>query len=406
MAVYGGLDWASKEHAVCVVDGDGTVAFQRMTPHTDNGLTDLVKRLGRIAPAEEIRIAIERPDGVLVDTLVAAGFRVVPIHPNVLKACRSRYATAGGKSDPGDAYMLADVLRTDGHRFEDLEPSSDKLKALRSLVRTRDDLVQARVATSNRLQALLESFWPGPVGLFSDLDTKIAMAFIERYPTPRAAKRLGLKRMRSFLAGHAYPVRKAEQLLEHLRSAPRGQTGPEEEAAKGELCQTLVRLLRSHVEEIRKVTSAIEVIVEELPMGEIILSFPGNGKVNAAKLAAEIGDIARFPTEESLAAESGVAPVTYQSGKHRGVGRRRACNTRLLVAVTCFANSSRKTSPWAAHVYAKARARGCDHPHAVRVLGRAWIRVFWKALSDRKPYDVTKHRAAQDRVAWATPTSR
>ena len=402
----GGLDWATQEHAVCVVDDDGTVVMEAMVSHTDSGLADLVKQLGRIAPAEEIRIAIERPDGLLVDTLVAAGFRVVPIHPNVLKACRSRYRTAGGKSDPSDAYMLADVLRTDGHRFEDLEPFSDELKALRSLVRTRDDLVQARMATRNRLQALLDSLWPGPVRLFSDLETKIAMAFVERYPTPRAAKRLGLKRLRSFLAQHAYPVDKAEELLERLRSAPQGQVGPAEEAAKEKLCQTLVRLLRSHVEEIRQITSEIEACVGELSIGEIILSFPGNAEVNAAKLAAEIGDIARFPTEQCLAAESGVAPVTYQSGKHRGVARRKACNTRLLVAVTCFANNSRKTSPWAAHVYAKARARGCDHPHAVRVLGRAWIRVFWRALHDGKPYDVTKHRAAQDRVAWATPTSR
>jgi transposase len=404
--VYGGLDWATEEHAVCVVDDDGSVVFQRMTPHTDDGLVDLIKRLGKIAPAEEIRIAIERPDGVLVDTLVAAGFRVVPIHPNVLKACRSRYHTAGGKSDPSDAYMLADVLRTDGHRFEDLKPYSDELKALRSLVRTRDDLVQARMATRNRLQALLDSFWPGPVRIFSDLEAKVAMAFVERYPTPQAAKRLGLKRMRNFLARQAYPVRKAELFLERLRSAPQGQAGPEEEAAKGKLCQTLVRLLRSHVEEISRVNSDIEACLGKLPMGQLILSFPGNAEVNAAKLAAEIGDIARFPTEQCLAAESGVAPVTYQSGKHRGVGRRKACNTRLLVAVTCFANNSRKTSPWAAHVYANARARGCDHPHAVRVLGRAWIRVFWRALHDGKPYDVTKHRAAQDRVAWATPTSR
>jgi transposase len=405
MTVYGGLDWATREHAVCVVDDDGAVVFQRMTPHTDEGLADLVKRLGRIAPAEEIRIAVERPDGLLVDTLVEAGFRVVPIHPNVLKACRSRYHTAGGKSDPSDAYMLADVLRTDGHRFEDLNPLSDELKALRSLVRTRDDLVQTRVATRNRLQALLDSYWPGPVRLFTKLESKISLAFIKRYPTPQAAKGLGLKRMRSFLKRHAYPVRKAEELLERLRSAPQGQVGPAEEAAKAELCLSLVRLLGYLVEEIQRVTSSIEACVGELPMGEIILSFPGNAEVNAAKLAAEIGDIARFPTEQCLAAESGVAPVTYQSGKHRGVSRRKACNTRLLDAVTCFANNSRKTSPWAAHVYAKALARGCDHPHAVRVLGRAWIRVFWRALHDGKPYDVAKHRAAQDRVAWATPTS-
>ena len=104
---------------------------------------------------------------------------------------------------------------------------------------------------------------------------------------------------------------------------------------------------------------------------------------------------ARFPTEHQLAAEAGVAPVTYQSGKSRGVGWRWACNKRLRAALTCMADNSRHQSPWAADVYRRARARGCDHPHAVRILARAWARVLWRAWTDREPYDPTQHAAAK-----------
>jgi len=102
----------------------------------------------------------------------------------------------------------------------------------------------------------------------------------------------------------------------------------------------------------------------------------------------------RFQTNDQLAAEAGVAPVTYASGKSRGVGFRWACNKRLRRALTCFADNSRHASAWAADVYARARARGCDHPHAVRILARAWVRVLWRAWTDRRPYNPNKHPPA------------
>lgn len=126
------------------------------------------------------------------------------------------------------------------------------------------------------------------------------------------------------------------------------------------------------------------------------MSFPRAGQVCAAGIAAELGGVReRFPDPEALAMEAGVAPVTKQSGKSRSVVFRWACNRRLRAAVTCFADNSRHASAWAAAVYARARQRGCDHPHAVRVLARAWIRVLWRAWQDGKPYDPTTHTAAK-----------
>jgi hypothetical protein len=157
-----GVDWGGSVQAVCVIDdADGHVVARFTIDHTAEGLAELRRRLDKIAPAATIPIAIERPSGLIVEALIQAGHPVVPIHPNVVKACRLRYRAAGGKSDPGDAYLLADVLRTDGHRFRRLTPCSDAVKALRALVRTRDDLVADRVALANRLRSLLEGFWPG-----------------------------------------------------------------------------------------------------------------------------------------------------------------------------------------------------------------------------------------------------
>ncbi len=403
MKYFAGLDWGSTEHAVCVIDEQGTVVAQLKVQHTTNGLQRLVTQLARIAPPQELPVAIERPSGLVVDALVEAGHPVVPIHPNALKACRPRYRAAGGKSDPGDAYILADVLRTDGHRFRTLRPASDQVRALRALVRTRDDLVAERVALANQLRSLLDSFWPGANAIFAEVDSPIALAFLERYPTPTSARRLGEKRLAAFLTAHRYSGRRTTgELLERLRTPPTGLAGKAEEAAKGELVKALVTVLLALVDRIRALTRRIEHDITQLPAGQVMTSFPRAGKLNAAQILAEIGDDPeRFQNEAQLAAEAGVAPVTHASGKHRSVVFRYACNKRLRRALTTWAANSRFASPWARHVYDQARARGCDHPHAVRILARAWVRVLWRCWRNGMPYDPTRHGAARPFVEAA-----
>jgi transposase len=397
MGIWVGVDWGSGAHAVCVIDAKGMVLDRFEVSHDRAGLAVLVTRLQKHGALDVIPIAIERPSGLLVDALVEAGFVVTPIHPNAVKACRPRYRAVAAKSDPGDAFILADILRTDGHRLRPLAPQSDAIKALRGLVRGRDDLVGTKVALAHQLTALLESFWPGAARIFSALASPIALAFLERYPTPEAAARLGPKRLAGFLAQHRYCGRRSpEALLERLRSAPEGGAGEAEGQAKGELVRALARTLQALVAEIAKLSSRIEHAIAALPDGRIVMSFPRAGTICAAQILAELGDVrARFPSEHQLAAEAGVAPVTYQSGKSRGVGWRWACNKRLRAALTCMADNSRHQSPWAADVYRRARARGCDHPHAIRILARAWARVLWRAWTDRVPYDPGQHRGAQ-----------
>ena len=390
-----GLDWARDLHAVCVVDSDGLVQDRFEITHDRAGLAELVRRLRRYGQPDELPIAIERPSGLLVDTLVEAGFALVPIHPNVVKASRSRYSTVHAKSDPGDAYLLADLLRTDGHRFQRLRPLGDEVRALRTLVRGRDDLVAERVALANQLRSLLDSYWPGAGAIFADVDSPIALHFIARYPPPQSAQRLGTKRLAAFLATHHYSGRRSpEELLERLHNAPDGHAGECEVEAKRLLALRLVDSLRTLVAGIKQFTSSIEHAVAQLPAGRVVMSFPRAGKINAAQILAELGDApARFGCEANLAAQAGVAPVTYTSGKRHGVGFRWAANKRLRVAITTFADNSRHESAWARRVYQQARARGKDHPHAVRILARAWIRVLWRCWIDGVAYDPQKHLA-------------
>jgi transposase len=158
---------------------------------------------------------------------------VLAIHPDQPKAARPRFSVSGGKSEGFDAFCLAELARTERHRFRPLAPDSDGTKALRALTRAREDLVQTRVALANQLRAELEAFWPGAAAIFSEVDSPIALSFLflERYPSPGDARRLGRKRLSGFLARHRYRGRRtASELLERLRSAPRARA---EEAETG-----------------------------------------------------------------------------------------------------------------------------------------------------------------------------
>ena len=218
MSFVVGLDWAATTHAVCVLDETGTVRWRGTVPHTAAGLAELVQRLARFAPPATLPVALERPSGLVVDTLLDAGFPVVPIHPNAVKACRPRYSAAGGKSDPGDAYLLGDLLRTDGHRFRPLLPLADETRALRALVRGRDDLVAQRVALANQLRALLERFWPGAATIFADVDSRSRSPSSRATPRPRAPSAWASAAWRCSSVG--MPTAAAARAAELLDPAP------------------------------------------------------------------------------------------------------------------------------------------------------------------------------------------
>jgi len=400
MERYAGIDLASEEHRLSIVDGEGGQLEQRRIGHDEQGIAALCRRLRALSVG---RVALERPDGLVVERLLDAGLTVVAVHPNQLAAARDRYRVAGGKSDGFDSYVLAELCRTDMHRLRALEPDGDETKALRALTRTREDLVQARVALANQLRAQLEAFWPGARRVFSELDSPIALAFLERYPSPVDARGLGEKRLQGFLARQGYCGRKsAAELLARLRAAPEGRAGELELEARRAAVLGLVAALKPLVEQIKLLTSQIAGALRDHDDGAIFLSLFRDPKsvVTAAELLAEIGDCRnRYPSAEALAADAGMAPVAVESGKRKVACFRWACDKRLRNAVACLADSSRHRHPWAHSVYQSALARGHDHPHAIRVLGRAWLRVIWRIWQDQSPYDPARHGNLQRLLA-------
>jgi transposase len=388
-----GIDWAKDDHAVCVVDRDGQPLERVTLAYTNSGLRRLIEVLDRHGVDA---VAIERPDGPIVDALLAAERTVYVIAPSQVKALRRRYGSAGNKDDRFDAYVLADTVRTDRRRLTPLLLDSDATTALRKLCRARKDLVAHRVAGANQLRAHLATALPAVVDLFNEIDSPISVRFLTRFTTQDALDWLSPKRLAAWLSSVGYCGRVSPHTLhQRINAAPRGATG--------EHGQALAGITRAYLATLATLTAQIEALAQQItdtlhthPDQQIFTTLPRAGTVRAARLLAEIGDArGRFPTANSLACLAGVAPSTRESGKTRVVAFRWAVDKQLRDAVCDFAGDSRRANPWAADIYAKARARGHDHPHAVRILARAWLGVIWKCWTTNTPYDPTRHRALQ-----------
>ena len=395
--LFGGIDWAAEEHAVSVLDAACERLHRTTISHTAEGFDRLVTWLARFGDPADLPIAIERPDGRLVDRLLEAGHPVVPVKTNAIKEWREAEVLSGAKTDPGDADVIADYLRVRHRQLRVLTPFSDHTRALRMTVRARSDLVEHRVAATNQLAALLDAFWPGAKNVFADLASPIALAFLTRYPTPASAARLGEQRMAAFCKTHGYSGRRSPaQLLQRLRAAPPGVTDPAQTKAGRDAVLAMVKVLTGLVRAIKDLDRAVVAHLDEHPDAKTFTSLPRSGQINAAQMLAEWGDCRQaYDSPDAVAALAGQTPVTKRSGKHQSVSFRWACNKRFRNAMTTFADNSRHASPWAANVYADATARGHDHPHAIRILARAWIRVIYRCWLDGVAYDELLHGNAR-----------
>ncbi|HEX6968983.1 MAG TPA: IS110 family transposase, partial [Micromonosporaceae bacterium] len=388
-----GIDWAKDDYAVCVLDAAGEPVQRITLTYTKTGLARLTELLIR---HRVDGVGIERPDGPLIDTLLAAGHAVYVVPPSQVKALRRRYGSAGNKDDRFDAYVLGDTVRTDRRRLTPLLLDGDATTALRKLCRARKDMVAHRVAVANQLRAHLATALPAAVDLFAAIDSAISRAFLTRFTTQDAIDWLSTKRLAAWLSSVGYCGRAdPAKLYQHINTAPPGATG--------DYGQTLAGITRAYLAALAAITAQTEALAQQItealnthPDREIFIHLPKAGTVRAARMLAEIGDArGRFPTADSLACLAGVAPSTRESGKARVVSFRWAVDKQLRDALCDFAGDSRHKNPWAAQLYAKARARGHDHPHAVRILARAWIGVIWKCWTTNTPYDPDRHRALQ-----------
>jgi transposase len=391
--VCAGVDWAKEDHAVCIVDADGEVIERFRVDHTAAGLKRLISRLLGNGVGE---VGIERGDGPVVEALLNAELAVFVIAPNQLKNLRSRYGSAGNKDDRYDAYVLADVVRTDRRRLTPLTRSTPLTLALRSTVRARRDLVEHKVAAANQLRAHLQIVFPGVVGLFAAIDSQVSLAFVERFTTQAKADWLSPKRLGDWLTKIGYSGKVSPEVLhQRLLDAPRGTTDADAEVHAATTL-AFVAVLRTLNTQIETLATTIADQLAAHPDAPIVTSLPRSGTLRAARLLAEIGDArGRFPTAESLACLAGVAPSTRQSGKTKAVTFRWSADKELRDALCDFAGDSRHANPWAADLYKQARARGHDHPHAVRVLARAWANIIWRCWKDGIAYHPARHHALQ-----------
>jgi transposase len=400
--VTGGIDWARDDHAVAVVDTAGRQIRRFTVAHSGAGLGTLVAELAAAGVAE---VAIERPDGPVVTALLDAGLTVVVISPNQLKNLRGRYGSAGNKDDRFDAYVLADTLRTDRARLRPLTPDSPATVALRAVCRARKDLVTHRVALANQLRAHLHRVFPGAVGLFADIDSPISLRFLSRFDRQDRVDRLSPRRLGAWLRTVGYSGGVDPDVLHaRLTAAPRGATG-DHGTALAHITSSLVTTLVTLIEQIKTLSKQINEQLGAHADAHIFTQLPRAGRVRAARLLAEIGDCrARFPTPEALFCLAGAAPSTRQSGKTKVVSFRWAADKQLRDAVCDFAADSRRANPWAADLYRRARDRGHDHPHAVRILARAWLYIIWHCWQDGVAYEPAKHKALQALLAQQQPT--
>jgi transposase len=122
---YAGVDWASEKHDVFVQEVDGQRVLESTFAHDELGLRALCITLVRLRVE---LVAIERPDGLLIERLLDAGLRVMAIHPNQVHAARPRFRASGGKSDRFDAFVLCELARTDSHRFRVLVADRDQTR--------------------------------------------------------------------------------------------------------------------------------------------------------------------------------------------------------------------------------------------------------------------------------------
>lgn len=386
--MFAGWDWGNAAHDVTVMDADGTLVERFAVPHVEQGIATALERLAAHGDPGCLPVAIETTRGLVVDRLLAAGHPVVPVHPNAFHAARPRWGAARAKTDPGDSFKLADYLRTDCHRLPALAPVSGQTLELQALVRLRKSHLEQRVSAVNQLAALLDAHWPGAKGVFSDLASDIALAFLQRYPNPESAARLTPAKIEAFCRKHGYSGRRTgAELHARLRSAPTGASrlAP---AAVAQLVQIQISLVKAIRASLDTLETKIAAAVRDHRAAELFQALPQIGTLSLAQIISEVVPILeRAKSFDQLAAETGLAPVTRASGKTHVVSFRHTTNKHARQALTVWIDNSRRSCPWAGQRYSEARARGQRHPHAIRTLGRAWLRVIWACWREQTPYN-------------------
>jgi transposase len=404
-AWFVGIDWATEEHQVCVIAGDGEIVGERAFAHSGSGLADLCTWLTATTGAEPgvIAAAIEVPHGAVVDTLLERGFVVHAINPKQLDRFRDRFTLAGAKDDRRDAHVLADSLRTDSHCFRRLEISEPAVIELREWSRMLEDLQQDRVRMSNRVREQLRRYYPQALKLADDVAAPWFLDLWELVPSPKKAARAREASIAKLLKAHRIRKVDASTVSKTLREQPVTVAPGTVEAARAHI-RSLIARLRLVNAEIKQCEQRIDALCDGLATTasgpeqepgqireqrdvEILRSLPGIGRIVLATLLAEASQPLRERNYHALRTLSGVAPVTRRSGKRSVVVMRRACHLRLRSAVYHWARVAMQHDEVSKARYHALRSRGHSHGRALRSVADRLLAVACAMLRNQQTFD-------------------
>jgi transposase len=397
---YAGFDWAKDHHSVIVVDATGQIVADFEFAHSQAGWEEFSKRL---APWPNLAVAIETCRGAAVDQLLQRQYTIYPVHPVAAKSYRERKAPSGTKTDHLDAWGLADALRTDGHGWNVLKPMDPMTEQLRLLCRDEIALIEQRTSLVNQLQQALTEYYPAALEAFEDWTDDFTWDFIIEFPTPELLVKAGRRRWEKFLHTHKlWRSQTVDKRLKLFSEADQFKASRAVIVAKSQLAISLCKLLRTLAQQLEDYRKQIEQLFEQHPDHNLFGSLPGAKKFLAPRLLAAIGsDPARYGDQSVLQCIAGTAPVQYQSGKMSLVRVRWACDKFLRYTVHLWADSFRKVSAWGQTYYAQKRKEGMSHACALRCLGQRLLKIVFRMISDKKPYDSELHgRNQQKHGSW------
>jgi transposase len=394
--IFVGIDWAETHHDVCVVDAEGARLAARRITEGIEGVASLHALLADHAerPADVV-IGIETDRGLLVGALVAAGYDVRAINPLSAARYRERHTTSRAKSDRGDAFVLAHIVRTDRHLHRPVAADSELLEAIKVLARSHQSLIWTRRRQLNALRSALREFYPGALAAFSELGHPDALAILALAPEPERGRRLSSSQIGAALqrAGRQRNVeRRAAEIQAALR-APQLAAPALVADAQGATVAALVAVVRALDGQIAGLEARLGERFDQHPDAELLRSLPGLGAILGARVLAEFGDAPdRYRDARSRRNYAGSAPITRASGTSRAVVARLARNKHLFDACWQWALCALSASP-GARAYFDAHDPG---PHTARTarrkLANRLVGILHGVLAHRAPYD--------ESVAW------
>lgn len=391
--LYVGDDWAEDHHDVEVMDQSGRTLGKAKLPEGVGGIARLHamigKHLGEDAEPAQVTIGIETDRGPWVRALVAAGYLVIAVNPLQAARYRERLAVSGAKSDPADAHMLADMVRTDAHQLRPVALDSDQAEAVKVVARMHKTLIWERTRTTQRLRHALREYFPAAVEAFEDLDAADTLQLLAKAPDPATAARLSLGQISAALKQarrRDIPV-KAAAIQAVLRAPHLGQPQVVT-AAYAVSVQALVALLGTLNAQVKAMEGQVEAYFGQHPDAEIIQSQPGLGAVLGARVLAEFGDApGRYASAKARKNYAATSPITRASGRKKIVAARFVHNDRLVDALMTQAFAALRVSPGARAYYDHQRARGSEHNAALRQLANRLVGILHGCLKTGNRYN-------------------